>query len=31
MLHFYNKDGINRAGWHGWWSNMGEYNYKHRG
>ena len=25
---FYDKDGINRAGWHGWWSNMGEYNYK---
>ena len=26
---FYDKDGINRAGWHGWWSNMAEYNYKH--
>jgi hypothetical protein len=25
---FYDKDGINGAGWHGWWSNMTEYNYK---
>ena len=25
---FYDKDGINRAGWHGWWSNIGEYNWK---
>ncbi|MFB3892639.1 MAG: hypothetical protein ACE15C_11520 [Phycisphaerae bacterium] len=25
---FYDKNGINRAGWHGWWSNIVEYNYK---
>ena len=27
---FYDKDGINAAGWHGWWSNMQEYNYKEK-
>lgn len=27
----YDKDGINQAGWHGWWSNMQEYNYKING
>ena len=27
---FYDKDGINPAGWHGWWSNMQEYNYKEK-
>jgi hypothetical protein len=25
---FYDQDGINFAGWHGWWSNMQEYHYK---
>ncbi|MCX5683125.1 MAG: hypothetical protein NT049_05505 [Planctomycetota bacterium] len=25
---FYDKDGINAAGWHGWWSNVSEYDYK---
>ena len=28
LYKFYDKDGINHAGWHGWWSNIGEYNYK---
>jgi len=25
---FFDKDGINAAGWHGWWSNVSEYDYK---
>lgn len=28
LYRFYDRHGINRAGWHGWWSNIGEYNYK---
>jgi hypothetical protein len=28
---FYDKNGINDAGWHGWWSNVTEYNYKVQG
>jgi hypothetical protein len=29
LYRFYDQDGINRAGWHGWWSNIIEYNYNH--
>jgi len=25
---YYDANGINAAGWHGWWSNMSEYDYK---
>ncbi len=28
---YYEKDGINAAGWHGWWSNVSEYDYKETG
>jgi len=27
----YDQDGINSAGWHGWWSNVSEYDYKVEG
>ncbi|MFB3890774.1 MAG: hypothetical protein ACE15C_01995 [Phycisphaerae bacterium] len=28
---YYDKNGINSAGWHGWWSNVVEYNWKQQG